>query len=488
MSAQLIPPTPSRYGIQNKLSAATSFVLAVTGDSIAGSLQEPLARLLNTRRFGVRGYALRALTWTLGGAATQSHTEQSTFISGSVATLAAGGDEVAFASLLGGLGVTANRIRVFYATASGGGTFKVQTKASGGSWADEAGYTAVSTNATAAGVVITITKSSAVPYQVKCVYVSGGNVKIIGAALEDTTRSGITLVGLSGNGTDIPSGATTAPTAISNPILASLSIDTHMLATRDLTTTTPPVQAVIDYHATAAAKSQEWVWCGGAPVTDSPSNTIDIATNAIYSTLAASRGEAYFDSRARLFPNGQSDWSSTWWTSDGTHFSATGAAAYLEDLLRWLGWTAVMPQINSGVAFSAYMAANQTLATGTVSACQFGTSDNNGTLAYDEATYVFTAPITGYYSITAQVIISAQSGGAAELAFYDTTTAAKLKSLYYRDAGESALHTWGGNATLYMRAGAKVDVRAYQQSGSGKTLYGYQAYTHFSAALVSPQV
>jgi hypothetical protein len=483
MSLLFIPESDLRFGIQNKLNAAESLVIAITGDSMANSLMLPFARALNTRRFGITGYALRALTWTLGGSATESHTAQSTFISGSIATLTTASDSVAFSSPMGGAGVVANKIRVFYVTASGGGTFKVQTKASGGAWADEAGYTAVSTDAASAGNVITITKASAVPYQVRCVHVSGGNVVIIGAALEDTSRTGITLVGLNGNGTDLPSGATSAPTAISNPVLASLDIDVHLVSTRDLTVATAPVQAVIDYHAAAVSRAQEWVWLGGPPVTDNSSNTIDIATNAIYSTLATSRGEAYFDSRSRLFPNGQTDWSSTWWTSDGTHLSVNGAAAYTEDFLRWIRWEDYMPEVNDGIGFSSYMAANQTLGTGAATTCTFDTVDKNTALLFDTAAYCFTAPLTGFYTINAQVIISGHTGGAAELALYDPVAVSKTKSLFYRDASENTLHTWSGTVTLWMRAGSKIDVRAYQQSGGNKTLYGYQAYTHFSASL-----
>ena len=115
MSGQILPTTRydatspvHPYAIQSKLARATALVLACTGDSMAGSLDIPLSRLLNTRRFGVTGYALRSLVWTVGGAATQTHTDQATFISGSTATLAAAADEIAFSSPMGGTGVAAN--------------------------------------------------------------------------------------------------------------------------------------------------------------------------------------------------------------------------------------------------------------------------------------------------------------------------------------------------------------------------------------------
>jgi hypothetical protein len=126
-------------------------------------------------------------------------------------------------------------IKVYYITQPSGGVFKVQTKENGGAWTDEVGYTAVNSSGTLGGSVITITKATfRKTYSVRCVWVSGGNVDVVGFGIYIANHRGVRFAQLhAGGGAGTLSDWVTQIPAISNPIFADIGIDLLLLSHLD---------------------------------------------------------------------------------------------------------------------------------------------------------------------------------------------------------------------------------------------------------------
>lgn len=90
-----------------------------------------------------------------------------------------------------GYSVGFTKIKIFYLSEVGGGTFKVQTSLDGTTYTDVVGYTSVSANDTQNNLqILTIPNpSSPTPVWIKVVYLSGQSTKIVGMGYENTSGS-----------------------------------------------------------------------------------------------------------------------------------------------------------------------------------------------------------------------------------------------------------------------------------------------------------
>jgi|SRR3990167_3829225 len=68
--------------------------------------------------------------------------------------------------------------------------------------------------------------------------------------------------------------------------------------------------------------------------------------------------------------------------------------------------TVINPVTSNTAKFRAYVAGSQSLVGTTSTLVQFNTENFDTGSNYDNATYLFTAPVTGYYQVTGQVILS----------------------------------------------------------------------------------
>jgi hypothetical protein len=127
------------------------------GDSMIGTATVTLRQMIETSG-EISGWGLLPGTASRGGAMLESDACVK-WINGETWVLSQSGDYVEFA--YNGVGaVEGDLLKIYHLQQSGGGTFKIQSSVDGGAFADEAGYTSISTAGATAGVVNTVTEPS----------------------------------------------------------------------------------------------------------------------------------------------------------------------------------------------------------------------------------------------------------------------------------------------------------------------------------------
>jgi hypothetical protein len=284
---------------RNKFKIDQTGDLGLFGDSmLAGPEVVAEMRPLAQKLFGFAGYCFLepfesgGAVKYLGPSAIFTH-----WFNGTIVRLTGSG-HVATVNVDNNGAVEANTLKLYYVKKSGGGIFKVQTRMNGGTWTDEPGYLNVDTNAATNGGVITLTKTNLrAVWDIRAVWVSGGQVDIIGGALYDTRIKGIRYGNFSSGSTTLSSGVS-APTIVTNAIMGDIGIDLAFLSyldsPSDVLSYQAPFQQMID---TASGAAPSWVVIG-PPV--GPNNTDDAIRKAEtknMKTIADTRRDAFWDNR-----------------------------------------------------------------------------------------------------------------------------------------------------------------------------------------------
>lgn len=275
----------------------------IFGDSMIGGATQKF-RLANSAYLGETDMA-----WADGGVSGGAVVEYDAcvkWLTGQTYALSGSGHTATFGNSVS-FGISGNTLKIYYLKQSGGGVFKVQSeKNQSGTWSDEAGYTAVDTsNASNAASVITITKSDyRANWRVRCVWVSGGLVNIIGAGVVDTARYGAKCAIMTNGSTSINNidNAATTAAAIVNPVLADLAPQLVILGHLDgaamVNSSQASFQNVVNTGITSAgAAAPSWIVVGPPSGYDSTTDTNNAAQAAAQKTLAATRDDVFIDRR-----------------------------------------------------------------------------------------------------------------------------------------------------------------------------------------------
>ena len=140
--------------------------------------------------------------------------------------------------------------------------------------------------------------------------------------------------------------------------------------------------------------------------------------------------------------------------------------------------------MSSQPAFQARLASNQTnIATGSAVTILYATEQFDANADYDNSNYTFTAPVTGKYQLSVQVLITTLDSAAAYYQIQLHTS----NAIYYHtidpDFGQdNAYHSFVVTALADMDASDTVSVKMYQSGGSSQTTFG--GSSHFSGYLV----
>lgn len=216
---------------RDRLKASSAPVIGLNGDSMINQAISQLVGPINAR-LGSSGFAFAPVAPS-GGAVSINDPAvwfNSIVQSGPTTGLGArlsGAGHIASINTGAADNGPGDLLKLYYVTQPGGGVFKVQTKENGGSWTDEAAHLSVSTNAAVAGQVITITKLTyRKTYSIRAVWVSGGNVDVVGIGIYIANHLGVRIAQLhAGGGAGNMVDWVTQNPAIFNPIIKDLALD-----------------------------------------------------------------------------------------------------------------------------------------------------------------------------------------------------------------------------------------------------------------------
>ena len=325
--ARLYTARQSRFNLQLRV--------VMIGDSFA-TCAEPFLR----GAFGDVGEGFNLNSATYSGGASHTTGDFTKWISGHYVTLSSSGNVI-----LGSGNTVGSRIKIYYLKYPGGGTFKVQTDVnSSGSWSDEAGYTAVSTNnPTNDAGVITIDKSDSNVYRVRIVWVSGTSYVIGGNLMEVDGQTGnrpggAPLMDLSAGGST-PSQWAACPSVSLNTVLASF--DPHLIFVKS----DDPAEA---YEASwpglyeklkIAAPNADFVIIGTHPTVSDPDRWIDSSGRDDYFRVWCAGNNALFVDIRHHLPEFNAETSAQgWWLEnfpEGYHLSPIVGKVRQDAIINW---------------------------------------------------------------------------------------------------------------------------------------------------------
>ena len=307
---------------RSTLNDTTAPIIGIMGDSMLANAGNQLQTIIRSR-LGFSGYAFASFG-AANGAVTKE--DPTTWFLWNSVVLSASGHTAEIGS---GASVGANAadtIKVYYATKPGGGTFKLQTKIDAGAWTDEAGYTAVSTNAAVSSQVITLAKTGwRKQYSVRAVWVSG-NVDMIGGGLYLASETGARIAYLSAGGYagNMPDWVT-QNTAILNPIFADIGMDliifSHLDGAAEVTGYQATWQNMVN---TASGTAPAWMCIGPPASSDSGQHALNGLQAEAMRQLAVSRGDAFWDNRDWAGTSAQAIASGYCSPGDISHYTTLG--------------------------------------------------------------------------------------------------------------------------------------------------------------------
>ena len=143
--------------------------------------------------------------------------------------------------------------------------------------------------------------------------------------------------------------------------------------------------------------------------------------------------------------------------------------------------TAIASQVNP-YKFSAYMGSTQSTVATTFTKLQMNTEEYDTNSNYNNATYAYTAPVTGYYLFTVMAQLLSQAGVPFLVGFSKDGTTEFLR-------GQEIPNTTGnitlsGTHVIKLTAGDVIYPMYYNQT-AGKTLNSGIVTSKFSGILVS---
>jgi hypothetical protein len=309
------------------------FTLLWLGDSVAGTTFQGVGQFLQAE-MGIRGWALKALTSTLSGSATEVY-DAAKWIQ-YYFSLTSGG-AVKF-SAVGGYGlaaqpITSNKVSVYIMTESGGGTAKIQWSKDGTTWTDatiangaSADMNSISFSGTLGATVCSFTMTLD-NYYIRVVNLTG-TTSVLGAKIEDTTMKGVLVAGISAGGKTLAE-MTACPSSTFTPVFTDIAPSLCAYeAKEEVAGSTLATQ--LDAWAAkwlAVAPAAEWVYTLSTPVENVSNNDQQIANNVTVQAWASSKGYFVWDAYG-LFGSWENI-NATGWMFDGVHLGNSEASKFL---------------------------------------------------------------------------------------------------------------------------------------------------------------
>jgi hypothetical protein len=231
--------------------------------------------------------------------------------------------------------ITGNVLEVDYIAKAGAGTFKVQTNINNSVWQDVPNYVLVNADngGAPAGMVIRITNSVALPYQIRAVGLTG-SVDFPGGGIANYTRPGVIMNDFTAGGS-LWNDFLSQPDAVKAPFIESWAPDLVLATFRDFPDTLSGNFDAWHSFMTAHLPHADFVWLGVCP------NEVDDAYwSVLYNQIARSNaqfyGYAYFDTYHLFgsFSNGLA--AGLLKPYDNIHPTAPGYSLEADALLEWL--------------------------------------------------------------------------------------------------------------------------------------------------------
>jgi hypothetical protein len=301
----------------NATGTTSQLRIILAGDSLAGNLYSHMHALLRDT-IGIAGYTVGS-PGDGTGTSTTSTGQFSTWVNGVYDTVTSGQRFVMCApGSLDIIGV--DSIKAMVVAESGGGTYKIQYKIGAGAWTDSGigGDNISASNGTTSG---SVTSGSVTRANMRVGIVGlTGSVKIIGMEARDSTSRGVIYGAITRGDTTVEQ-FNTVPTAVLNPIMASVAPDVMVwLGTDDVATYSAHMPAFYSRMNTASGVSTDWLWIGPNPISLSEASCR--AQGAVLRGLAISNNESFFDGYTPYISYAAAN--AAGWMADGTHPSASG--------------------------------------------------------------------------------------------------------------------------------------------------------------------
>jgi hypothetical protein len=252
--------------------------------------------------------------------------------------------------------IEGDTFKVYYVRQSGGGTFRIESRVEGGSWAAEGSD--ISTAGATAGVVVTITKTQfRKRWMLRVVGVSGTST-IIGAGIRDSKLGGalLTILANGSNGGNETDDALACPAAILNPVLADIAPNLVLLSHLDGAAIVESSQAAYqDLVRTAissgGAATPSFVVIGPPPGINDVADAHNAAQATAQESLALYRGDVFYDNRKWALPRALAE-SQGWMLGGNVHFTGKASQEWVPRMFVDLGLS--RSTITGGVAQSQF--------------------------------------------------------------------------------------------------------------------------------------
>lgn len=320
---------------------ANTVRIGVFGDSVGNS--KPIFLLNKLKQSLGHAGGFFNTVYPQGGASVVNNVNDGTYwITGGHYVLPSGGNVVF--QQHGGRPLC-TKIQIFYVKEPGAGTFKVQTRNTGGAYSDEDSYTSVDANDSTVGVgVITLTKPIG-QWDVNVVGLSG-TCHLISGAWENTTYGGVAVYQFNVGGLSL-STALQSPESIREGVLNALGLDTCFMEFKDGPSFAADLDEWMSFWDAAITKDADWVFIGTSPEQVETTGSIDAVTNnAAMRQYAEANGKIYFDGYTPL--RSWADLNSVGWGGDGTHLANAAHAFVANQLQRYLGLDVLLETPNGG--------------------------------------------------------------------------------------------------------------------------------------------
>ena len=136
-------------------------------------------------------------------------------------------------------------------------------------------------------------------------------------------------------------------------------------------------------------------------------------------------------------------------------------------------------------AFSAYLGSNQTLSANTDVIVPFDSEEFDTANCFNTSTYRFTPTVAGYYQLNWATNIYIPTTGEAQCALYKNGSIYKITTDMSMGTSGAQWNQCGSSLVYANGSTDYFQIRAYQNSGASRTLYGGNTWsTWFNGILV----